>query len=244
MTTQGGRCWPAPRRPWLMTQTWRDLLFAHWPVPADRLRELVPRELEVDVLDGTAWVGVVPFTITGIRFHWAPPLPGISAFHELNVRTYVTIDGKPGVWFLSLDAASRFNVWAARKFYYLPYYFARITLRRHDETIDYISVRRDCHGPEALLETRYGADGKSAPAGAGTIEEWLTERYCLYSADDRGRIWRAEIDHPPWQLQPAWAEWRKNSMARAGGVSLPDTSPLLHLARRQETRVWGLERVR
>jgi len=227
-----------------MAQTWHDLLFAHWPVPADRLRSLIPDCLDIDLFDGTAWVGVIPFTMTGIRLHWAPRIPGLCCFHELNVRTYVTLDGKPGVWFLSLDATSRFNVWAARTWYRLPYYFARITLKRTGDSIHYTSVRRDCRGSEALLEASYGPRGPAFTPGRGSLEAWLVERYCLYTADRRGCVWRAEIDHSPWQLQPAWVEWRKNSMAHAGGVTLAGPERSLQLARLQETKVWGLERVR
>src|SRR5262245_10075958 len=120
------RPWPLPGRPWVMAMRWHDLLFAHWPVDPAVLRPLIPASLQIDTYDGQAWIGVVPFRMTGVRPRFVPPLPGLSAFAEINVRTYVTIEQKPGVWFFSLDAANRLAVWAARLSYHLPYCFARI----------------------------------------------------------------------------------------------------------------------
>ncbi len=224
-----------------MGQAWLDLLFAHWPVPPDQLRDRIPAGLDLDTLDGQAWVGIVPFTMTGIHLHWLPPLPGLSAFHELNVRTYVTRGGKPGVWFFSLDAASQMNVYAARRLFHLPYFFARMSLERDGDSIRYASVRRDCHGPFAQFKARYGPAGVAHESTPGSLQEWLTERYCLYAVDRQGRVFRGEIDHEPWRLQPAWAEIETNSLAAASGISIPDTPPLLHYSALQRTVVWGLE---
>ncbi len=237
-----------------MKQTWLDLCFAHWPVPVDELRRRIPSGLgtsgldasglEIDTFDGQAWIGIVPFTMTGIRFHWLPPLPGLSAFHELNVRTYVTRGGKPGVWFFSLDAASKLSVLGARKLYHLPYYFARMSLKKEAESVRYTSARRDCHGPFAQFRARYGPAGEAIESGRGSLEEWLTERYCLYAAARDGRLFCGEIDHAPWKLQPAWLGLETCSIAAASGIQLPDSKPLLHFSARQEAVVWGLERVR
>jgi uncharacterized protein YqjF (DUF2071 family) len=113
------RPWPLPSSPWVMQQVWHDLLFAHWPLPHDLLRPLIPAQLELDRFDGQCWVGVVPFRMSGIRGRGMPALPGLSRFPELNVRTYVTHGGKSGVYFFSLDAANLPAVWVARKFYHL-----------------------------------------------------------------------------------------------------------------------------
>jgi uncharacterized protein YqjF (DUF2071 family) len=228
--------------PWLMTQTWQELLFAHWPVPADELRPRIPPGLELDTFDGEAWIGVVPFTMTGIRFRRFPALPGLSGFHEVNVRTYVRRGDRPGVWFLSLDAPSRVNAWGARRFYHLPYFHSRITLEREGDSIRYASRRTSRGGPPAELRVRYGPSGGVCPARPGSLDAWLTERYRLYSADATGRLYRAEVEHPPWALQPAWVDLGTNTMALAGGVRLPDAKPLLHFSRRQETLVWAPER--
>lgn len=236
------RPWPVPVRLWLMKQVWHDLLFAHWPVEHALLRPLVPRTLELEIHEGYAWIGVVPFRMSGIRFRGVPPLPSLSAFPELNVRTYVTYGGRPGVWFFSLDAARLLAVRAARRMYHLPYYHARMECRSAGCEIHYSSVRR---GPafRAQLKARYQPEGEMFEAVPRTLEHWLTERYCLYAMDDRGTIYRGEIHHAPWKLQRATAAIEENTMIRPIGLDLPESAPLLHFARRQEVLVWSLDRV-
>ena len=138
-----------------MRQHWGKLLFMHWPIDEKLLRPLIPAQLAIDSFDGSAWIGVVPFTMWGIRASFLPPIPGTSAFHELNVRTYVTLNGIPGVWFFSLDAANRLAVWAARKFYNLPYFNAQMSLDQTDKTIHYSSTRQDARGAPAELKTTW-----------------------------------------------------------------------------------------
>jgi len=122
------RPWPLPRGHWTNAQTWERLAFLHWPVDGDAVRRLVPAGLELDLYDGAAWLGITPFEVTGFRLRGGPPLPGVSSFPELNVRTYVTRDDKPGVWFFSLDADSRLAVEAARRLYKLPYFRAAMSV--------------------------------------------------------------------------------------------------------------------
>ena len=124
-----------------MEQTWNDLLFAHWPVAPENLRPLVPPVLPLDTFNGQCWAAVTPFHMTGIRGRWMPPIPGTSSFPELNVRTYVNYGGKPGVFFFSLDAASRLAVWGARAAYHLPYFYARMKVRTEKDRVHYDSFR-------------------------------------------------------------------------------------------------------
>lgn len=222
-----------------MAQIWHDLLFAHWSLEKHDLRPLVPPELPLDTFGGRCWVGVVPFHMSGIRWRSLPRLPGLSRFPELNVRTYVTLDGKPGVYFFSLDAASLPAVWAARTVYRLPYFHARMSVRSHESQIEYKSRRLDGN---AQFRARYQPTGDVRSGDRGTLEHWLTERYCLYSVA-AGRVYRAEIHHQPWPLQDAAAEIEANSMASAAGVSLPQTPPLLHFAKKLEVLIWPLSRV-
>src|SRR3954453_20609602 len=203
------RPWPLPRGPWLQGQTWRDLLFAHWPVPAEALRPAVPPVLPVDTFAGTAWLGITAFAVTGARPHGLPPVPGVSAFLETNVRTYTTVDGRPGIWFFSLDAASALAVAGARRTYRLPYFHARMQATRRDARTDYRTTRDD---PAAALTLTYGPAGDVFQAAQGTLEHFLTERYCLYVPDERRRILRADIHPPPWPLQPAEARIETNTM--------------------------------
>ena len=230
------RPWPLPRGPWIMAQTWHDLLFAHWPLPPQVLRPLVPEQLPLDTYDGQCLLAVAPFHMSNVRPRGLPPLPGFSRLPELNVRTYVKLQDKPGVYFFSLDAGALSAVFAARSFYRLPYYYAHMKVQSSGEEIRYHSVRR----VPANAEFR-GSYRPAAPVrlrAPGSLEHWLTERYCLYALSRRGHVLRGEIHHAPWLLQPAEAEIRSNTMARAAGLSLPDTPPLLHYAARQDTLVW------
>ncbi|MFZ0037842.1 MAG: DUF2071 domain-containing protein [Candidatus Acidiferrales bacterium] len=235
------RPWPAPASPWVMRQKWHDLLFMHWPVAAQDLRPLIPRALELETFDGTAWVGVVPFHMSGIRFRGLPPVPGLSAFPELNVRTYVRSGGKPGVWFFGLEAASAVAVSAARRWFHLPYFRARMSVEKAGDAIQYESHRTHRGAPEADFRATYRPTGKDSRAQQGTLEYFLTERYCLYAAAG-DRIFRGEIDHPPWPLQPATAEVEINTMAASHGITLPNAKPLLHFARYQDVKIWSLAR--
>src|SRR5215468_11352605 len=167
---------------WVMAQVWHDLLFAHWPVPVETMRASVPPSLELDLFDGRAWLGVVPFRMSGVRLRWTPALPWLSAFPELNVRTYVVAEGKPGVWFFSLDAWNPVAVEAARIWFHLPYFHARMVCEEKQSWIHYHSMRNDQRAPAALLEARYRPAGERFEARRGTLEHFLTERYCLYAA--------------------------------------------------------------
>jgi len=221
-----------------MVQSWRDLLFAHWPVDVAVMRPLLPPKLQVDTFEGNAWLAVVPFRMTGVRLRGTLALPWLSAFPELNVRTYVTCDGKPGVWFFSLDAGNALAVAIARAWFHLPYFHARMVCRVQEGWIHYQSDRTHLEAHAGSLDGRYRSIGEVFSPRRGTLECFLTERYCLYTTDGRGRIIRGEIRHPPWQLQRAEAELAHNSMAESLGVALV-SRPLLHFARRQDVLVWA-----
>jgi uncharacterized protein len=233
------RPWPVPDRPWVQGQTWRDLLFAHWSLPEDRLRAVVPDAISIDTFDGHAWIAVTPFEVTGLRFRGTLPVPILSRFPEINVRTYVTVEGRPGIYFFSLDAASALAVAAARATYHLPYFRSRMTIHRVEEEIHYASTRVD--GP-ASLRVRYHPIGTPFLPQKATLEHFLTERYCLYTVA-RGRIHRAQIHHPPWALQAADAHIEENTMMEASGLDLPARPPLLHFAARQDVVIWPLTSV-
>jgi uncharacterized protein YqjF (DUF2071 family) len=220
-----------------MAQSWERLLFAHWRVPVESLRPVVHPAIPIDEHDGSAWIGVTPFRVAGARPHGAPPPPAISSFLECNVRTYATIDGRPGIWFISLDAESRAAVRGARRFWRLPYFLADMGAADHDEGFDYRTERISPDGPPAALEAAYRPTGPEFNARPGTLEHFLTERYCLYTLDDRQRVLRSDIHHPPWPLQPAEAELHRNTMGRQIGLDL-DGDPLVHFARRQDVLIW------
>jgi uncharacterized protein YqjF (DUF2071 family) len=224
-----------------MAQTWNTLLFAHWPLAPEALRPLIPSGLTLEQFSAQAWLGITPFVLTGLRPRGLPAIPGLSAFPELNVRTYVTTGGKPGVYFFSLDAGSAFAVSAARALYSLPYFRARFDVTIAAGTVTYVTRRTD---GEAQFSATYRPTGEATRADAGTLAAWLTERYCLYAEDRRGTLHRTEIHHPPWLLRPATADIRRNTMTAPLGFELPDVPPLLHFADRLDVHVWAPERVR
>jgi uncharacterized protein YqjF (DUF2071 family) len=220
-----------------MQQTWNDLLFAHWPMTPDVIRPLVPAALPLDTFNGQSWVAVTPFHMTGVRPRYTPPIPGLSAFPELNVRTYVTYGDKPGVYFFSLDAGSRIAAWAARATYHLPYFHARMNVADNDGCIQYHSFRNS----GAEFRAKYRPTAPVQLRNPGTLEHWLTERYCLYTVV-RNSVYRAEIHHAPWPLQDAECEFSANTVAQAAGIHLPEIQPLLHFAKRLEVLIWPLKK--
>lgn len=231
------RPWPMPSGPWIMRQTWNDLLFAHWPIEVRALRALVPGCFEIDSFDGRGWIGVVPFHMTNVTPRFVPVLPGLSAFPELNVRTYVRVAGKPGVYFFSLDADSAPAVKTARALFNLPYYSAAMTVRSNGAEVRYESRRRG--QPDAAFDASYRGLGAAHAPRPDTIDYFLTERYCLYGLARRGGPYRLDIHHPAWPLESGQGEIRVNTMAAAAGLTLPASAPLLHFVKRQDMVGWG-----
>jgi uncharacterized protein len=221
--------------------TWHDLLFAHWPIAPDVMRERVPRQLAPDTFDGSAWIAIVPFIMSNSRPRISPL--AMADFPELNVRTYVTYRGKPGIYFFSLDTTSDLLVRGARTFVSLPYFRARMSA-----TVDengwtrYTSARTHRGAARATWSARYRPTGVAAPPQPGTLEHFLTERYCLYSVTRRGTVVRCEVHHAPWPLQPAELETESDTMLDQIQLARPDTPPLLHYARRRDVRVWWPQR--
>jgi uncharacterized protein YqjF (DUF2071 family) len=232
-----------PSRPWLGRMRWCDLAFLHWPVAADALRPLVPAMLQIDTYDGAAWVGVVPFRMEGVRLRGAPPVPTTHAFPEINVRTYVRAAGRAGVWFFSLDAASKLAVRGARRLYTLPYFDAKITVTVGSGAVDYHSVRSHRAAPPAEFKGRYSPIGGQYRASPDTLDHFLVERYCLFMHDDDRGLGLLDIDHEPWPLHRGVADIAANTMAAAAGIDLPCVEPLVHYAHRLDVRAWNREPV-
>lgn len=228
--------------PWLMTQRWNDLLFLHYAIPAHKLRAIVPQALTLDTYEQSGWVSITPFWMNHLRPPGIPPLPWVSHFAELNLRTYVTYGGKPGVYFFSLDASHLSAVWGARIFYRLPYWHAAMKVKgRGSAKIDYRSKRS--HGPKpAELRASYGPTAPAFRARPGSLEHFLTERYCLYAVN-RKRLYRADIHHLPWGLEPAAFDLELNTMAQTVGIELPATPDLAHFSRALKVLVWAPERL-
>lgn len=237
------RPWPLPNLPWIMVQHWHDLLFAHWPLPPEQIRPLIPPQLTLDTFDGKAWVGVIPFWMSHVRFRGVPPVPTASKFPELNVRTYVQDPRepeKPGVYFFSLDAGSFLAVIGARAWAGLPYFWARMSAKDTGHEIAYRSTRRS-HRHPAEFVARYRPVGPIAESKT-PLERFVTERYCLYVVRS-GVVHRIQIHHLPWPLQPAELELERNTMAGASGIELPRETPILQFAKFLKVYIFPPERI-
>lgn len=219
-----------------MRMVWHDLLFMHWKVDADQLRKTLPAALELDTFNGQAWIGIVPFRMSGVSLKWMPDLPWLSKFPELNVRTYVIgPDGRKGVWFHSLDASNPVAVRGARWLYSLNYVDAKIQFAKDKgcdcgSWIRYDSTRTHRDEPAARLKVEYRPIGSEYLAVEGALDHWLTSRYSLFCANAKGHLFRGDIEHEPWHLKDAQAIIHENTMTDGIGVDLPDVAPRLHFA--------------
>jgi hypothetical protein len=233
------RPWPIPTGRWIMLHIWEDLLFLHWPIAEELIRPLIPSPIAIDTFEGQAWIALVPFRISLLRLRGMPRVPP-SSFVELNVRTYVTYAGKPGVWFLSLDASSHLAVCLARAWYRLPYFPSRMRTTRRGDVIDFTASRQAVRngGPTAEFQCSYRPVGEAGASTASPLVRWLTERYCLYTCDRRGQLYTAEIHHVPWPLQAAVVTIGANEMFAPLGLPRPEGVPLAHFSRRLDAIVW------
>src|SRR6185369_1184001 len=237
LAVQSHRPFPLPQSPWVLRQEWHNLLFAHWTFPQEEVRTIVPQQLDLDIWEGKAYVGVVPFLLRNMTPRGIPALPVISHFAEINVRTYVTHKGIPGVYFFSLDAANLSAVLGARFAYALPYFHARFRVRMEGERVCYQSRRLQRPRPAEFR-------GKYAPIGevmewkhpSDSLERFVSERYCLYAVSKR-HVYRTHVHHLPWPLQPADAEVELNTMAFPLGLNLQG-KPLLHYSKSLKVLTW------
>lgn len=219
---------------------WRDVLFLHWPVNARELRPRIPADLELDTYDGTAWVSVVAFRIAAARPYGFPAATALPAFGEINVRTYVRGAAKDGLWFFSLDAASRLAVAGGRRVVHLPYYRARIDAKWTATECHYRSQRCDQRSSAASFaaSARFGGDVRvGAP---GSLDAWLVERYCFYTVDPAGKTRRGDVRHAPWLLRDATAEVAEGGLLTAAGITPQTDNPLVHVSPGVSARAWTL----
>ncbi len=226
----------------VMYQRWRTLLFLHWEVPADALARLLPEGLTLDTYEGRAFVGLVPFTMRGVRPAGLPPFAPLSNFHETNVRTYVHREGKdPGVWFFSLDAASRIAVWLARAWFKLPYHFARMELKRQGPWVEYRSERRWPAPLPGRCAVRCKPQGEASASTPGSLQHFLVERYFLYTQHG-GALWRGQVHHAPYQVQGAEVEGLEEDLLAAAGIQRPPGAPMAHFSQGVDVDVFRLMR--
>jgi uncharacterized protein len=232
------RPFPLPKAPWVMQQTWVDLLFAHWKIPQEILRRRIPQSLELDTYQGETYIAVTPFKMRDVKFHLLPPIPTATDFLEVNVRTYVKKEGKPGIYFFSLDASSTLSTIGARLGTNLPYHRADMNVTEADGKFNYSSYRRDA---PAELEVTYQPVSEIFESDPGSLEEFLTERYCLFQEIGEKKLIEIDIHHVKWPLQVADALFAKNTITRPAGIKLPDEKPLLHFSRSVKVAIWPVK---
>lgn len=230
--TTAHRPWPMPRRPWIMAQVWHDEFFAHWPLEPRDVQPFIPQPLILDTFQSQAWLTITPFTVTGARPRGLPAVPLVSRFLQMNVRIYVTFQDKPGVLFLNLDASNPLTAAVARTLYHLPYAGAKMRCVRAGPAFDFTSRQG-----ERVFHARYRPVGVPFAAAPGTLDHWLLERYCLYTTNARGKLYRGDIHHPPWPLQQAQAEIFENTSAP---FPLPSQPAVTHYVARQAAIIWAL----
>ncbi|NDI35498.1 YqjF family protein [Chengkuizengella sediminis] len=236
------REFPVPSTPWIMKQTWNDLLFAHWPVRVKDIRDVIPSSLKIDEYDGFAWIGVVPFHMSNIRIRFLPTLPFTSNFPEINVRTYVKYKGKAGVYFFSLDAMNHLAVFMSRKLFALNYFYANIKHTSRSDNNYYESKRKGKDKVLAGFTGSYKPTSKPYRSIRDSFDYWLTERYCLF-CNDKNYLYRGDIHHLPWELQHAEAEIVENSMTSPIGINLSSDKPILHFSKKMDALLWKLTKV-
>ncbi|WP_197076883.1 YqjF family protein [Hymenobacter terrenus] len=229
----------------LLRQEWGDLLFMHWPVPAALLQPHLPPRLQIDIHDGTAWLAIVPFRMSKVRTRVSPPVPGADEFLELNVRTYVHLDGVPGVWFFSLDATNALAVWLARTFFNLPYLRAKMRMESPSAQLRQFTAERTHAGfPPAQLRATWSIGSPLPPAEPGSLPFFLTERYCLYTSNkDQTKLYRGRVAHTPWPLSSAQVLHYESSLIESHSLPTPTGPPVLHAGGPVSVELWPMQRV-
>ena len=239
---QDHRSWHVPSKNWIMRQTWKNVLFAHWPILPERLRSSIPSSLDIDTYQQMAWLGVVIFEIEGIYFRGLPPISVVFSFPEVNLRTYVQHKGKPGVFFLSLDVGNWASLAISKRWYHLPYCKAKISYRKETPFTVKVCVTEIVKLPlhsKGVLQT----DLRSYFPEEGTIDHWLTERYCLYSVDRKGNIYCGDIHHKPWSLQKAQAVLSNNTLPAPFGINISVDEPILHFSKGLDALFWNIKKI-
>ena len=225
----------------VMHQRWEDLLFLHWEIDAHAIRPLIPPILELDTFDGKCWIGVTPFELTNLRLVSLPPIPGLSSFHEVNVRTYVHFNGKPGIWFFSLDASKTIPAVAARIGFMLPYFSANIHFERGGTVFDFKLSRSST--PSAHFQARWRTGIRLRDADAESLTFFLTERYCCF-ATRNDALYMCRIYHRPWILDEVTEVTHQSTLIGAVGIPEPGTRPIAHHSRTLDVEIWAPEMVR
>ncbi|MBS4174515.1 DUF2071 domain-containing protein [Bacillus sp. FJAT-49736] len=238
------RPFPLPSKRWIMRQSWRNVLFLHWPIPPEKLRPHIPSILQIDTFNGSAWLGIILFVIEGIFPFGLSSVSLTPKFPEINVRTYVTYNGKPGIYFMSIDVENWASLKIAKRWYRLPYKSAQISLRKEKQTYSFQSIRKGNENPSISFKGEFGPVSEVYYAKEGTLDHWLTERYCLYSSNNVGNIYCGEIHHRPWPLQKAEIEMVRNTLFIPFNLDFPKVKPIAHFSTGVDSLMWNIKKLR
>jgi uncharacterized protein YqjF (DUF2071 family) len=238
------RPWPMPEGSWIQKQTWNNVLFLHWPAPTERIRSLLPKGLELETYDGSAWLGLVAINVTDAHLRYTPSLPFVSNVLPLNLRTYVRVGDKPGIYLFSADVSNALVVTAARQLFLMPYFNAQMDYREDGELHLFGSQRTEGEDTMNGFTVSYGPHSPVYNAEPGSLDHFLIERYGLYTTDDQGDVYRNDVHHYPWPLQRADAVVGANTLTLPPRLDLPEMDLMLcHYAHRLDALLWGLEKV-
>lgn len=239
----GHRPYVLPSRPWIMRQVWQNFIFVHWPVSMESIRALVPSCLEIDTFDRQAWIGIYTFRTQGLYLRGFPSLSLFSPFYGINLRTYVTYKGKPGVYFIHLNSTHWTALRIARAWYRLNYFHAKIRFSNDGEYLVYDGIIQSHKGTSSTYHIRFSPESMVYYPQREKLDYFLTERYCLYSVDSKDHLYCAEIHHSPWPLQKANAEILNNSLTKFYNLQLTNQKPVFHFSKGVDVLIWNINRL-
>ncbi|MBS4202106.1 DUF2071 domain-containing protein [Bacillus sp. FJAT-49732] len=237
------RPYPIPSKKWIMRQKWSNVFFMHWPIQPELLQPYIPSSIEVDTYDGFAWLGVIIFNIDGIYLRGFPPVSFRPAFPEINLRTYVKCDNKPGIYFLSLDVDDWTSYTLAKRWLNVPYHPAKISIQKNVDTFHYESLRMGSSNTPIVCKGSFTPQSNIFHPNSDTIDHWLSERYCFFSNDQRSNMYCLDIHHHPWPLQKADAVIKKNDLFKPFSFHLEDEKPILHFSQGVEALIWNIKKL-
>ncbi|KAB2334776.1 DUF2071 domain-containing protein [Cytobacillus depressus] len=239
----GHRPWQLPSKHWIMRQTWSNLFFTHWPIAPEILRPYIPQSLQIDTFNRYAWVGIILFVMEGIYPRGLNYKSILPSFPEINVRTYVQCDDKPGIYFLSIDVGDWASYTIAKRWFRLPYFSSHVSFQKEDQTFQFGSKRKGNSNSPITFNGKYIPLPKIFYPKKGTLDHWLTERYCLYSKDQRGNLYCGEIHHRPWPLQYAESEIHMNTLLSPFNIDLNEVKPISHYSKGVDSLIWNIKKV-
>lgn len=238
------RPFPLPSKNWIMRQKWRNVLFLHWPIPVEKLRPHIPSSLQIDTFNGSAWLGIILFVLEGIFPFEIPSISLTPKFPEINVRTYVKYDGKPGIYFLSIDVMNWASLKIAKNWYHLPYHSSQIFFQKEEQKFHCHSIRKGNENTPISFKGKYAPVSEVYFPKEGTLDHWLIERYCLYSSNNGINIYCGDIHHRPWPLQKAKIELVKNTLFTPFHFDLFEEKPIAHFSIGVDSLIWNIKKIR